>query len=148
VGGLTDDELPGHTTDVPPGDQGGGGLAEGDPVGQVEAELELGGDLDPLEVLLEVPNDVVVGLEGREDVYEVEEAGFERRVGHGPLQHALAPPRHVEDAGLLTGPEVRDPARKIRDLIVQRGHGSADFLWYGPQHEGHSISAGMPSWTS
>ena len=76
-------------------------------------------DVGPVEVLVQVAHHVGVAGGGREDVDEAEELGLERRVRHGPLEHALGPPRGLDDPRLA-------PAGQLRQLMGDGRRGSIE----------------------
>ena len=117
---LADDELLGHLEDVPPGDRRRDRVTERHLLREVDAESHEAGSVCSLEVLVDVAEDVGGAGRGREDVDEAEQLRLEVRVGHRPREHALAPPAHVEDAALLSRPELGDPHGQLGHLGVER----------------------------
>src|SRR5205823_1913963 len=75
------------------------------------------------EVLVEMTHHLVVVATGRENVDEPEELRLEVAVGHGPLEHPLAPPGRVEDPGPFAVASVGDATGDCLHLAFEaRGH--------------------------
>ena len=117
--GRAGDELSRHAEDVPARGGGRDLRAEGDMLGDLEPETERARDGHTSEVLAQVPEDVRVVAAGGEDVDEPEELRLEARMGHRPVEHALAPPAEVEEVRALGCTGGRDLARERLDLVLE-----------------------------
>ena len=112
-------------------------------IGHGDAHVEDAGSIGALEVLVDVTQNVGISGRGREDVHEAEELGLERRVGHRPREHALAPPRHAVDPRPLVGAELGDAPGQGGDVRVERcghdAHGTAGAVGRAPPLAGQSV---------
>ncbi len=116
-----DNELLGHPADVAPGHPGGHGSAERHGVGHANAEVQSAGHVGAVEVLADMAQDVGVAMGGRKHVHEAEQLSLERGVGHGPLEHPVAPPRHPVDARLHALAQLGDPGGQGGHLVIEGG---------------------------
>jgi hypothetical protein len=112
--------------------------AERDALGHRQADAEWTWHVDPFEVLTEMPQDVGVIAAGREDVDEAEELGLEARMGHRPVEHALAPAPEVEEVRLFGCPGSGDLARERLDVVLEarvrrRGRGAPSTDYRAPR---------------
>ncbi len=88
-------------------------------LGRLHPEVERGGDVDPFEVLVEVPHDVLVVAARGEDVDEPEELRLEGRVVHRPVEQTVRPPSEVVDASTFGGSGGGDPPGESLDVTFE-----------------------------